>query len=59
MDKIRLEFVSNFRLNPEGMLERLPFAAQLGKTYSIEIQWEGQTFEAQNSMTPVYPFNPD
>jgi Domain of unknown function (DUF4249) len=38
-------------------LSELPFAAQLGVTYQIEIQWNGQTFQAENEMIEVYPFN--
>ena len=38
-------------------LSALPFAAQLGITYSIEILWNGQTYQAQNEMIPVYPFS--
>ncbi len=39
-------------------LSALPFAAQPDIIYAIEIQWNGETYEAQNEMIPVYPFNP-
>ncbi|MCB9283862.1 MAG: DUF4249 family protein [Lewinellaceae bacterium] len=34
------------------------FAAQLFTPYTLQIQWEGQTYEAQNSMVQVVPFQP-
>jgi hypothetical protein len=38
-------------------LSEQPFAAQLNQTYHLEIQWNGQTYHAENEMVPVYPFN--
>ncbi len=36
-------------------VSELPFAAQFDKTYSIEIQYKGQTYQAQNEMAQVFP----
>ena len=38
-------------------LSPVPFRAQIGKTYTVEIQWNGQTYHAENEMIPVYPMN--
>lgn len=38
-------------------LSLIPFRAQIGKTYTVEIQWNGQSYNAENEMIQVYPFN--
>ncbi|MBK7407765.1 MAG: DUF4249 family protein [Saprospirales bacterium] len=41
---------------PGTYLSTQVFAAQLFTNYTLEINWEGETYEAENSMVQVIPF---
>ena len=43
---------------PGMYLSQEAFAAQLFTDYFLEMEWEGQTYQARNSMVQVIPFQP-
>lgn len=43
--------------DPGKYTSQQAFAAQTGKTYTMEIQWNGQFYQAENEMVAVLPFN--
>ena len=51
-----VEFLPDWN-NPGNYLSRFPFSAQLHVPYTLEIDWNGSNYRAENSMVEVLPFN--